>query len=323
MNKEKILELYNSGLTAPKIAEALGYHRSSVSKFLKKQGLKPHKAKRKKYTPEEEKEIVELYLTNMTINEIAPIYPHLTPSQINYLLRDNRVTRRNGKRAYLNHNYFENIESEAQAYFLGLLYADGSCQIHQMSENGYSYTIGLALNEEDKSVIEVFAREVETDLQVRTYNRDVIRDSGSIHKRNESKLVLSSKKMFEDLWKLGKQPMKVETCLRLPDIPDILMHHFIRGYFDGDGSIHISNSKYNYLRVIFYGTFEFLNALKSKIMSSINSSDTMIHKQKTHNVSMYTIGKQNDIKNFYDYIYKDATIFIERKKKIFDNYYNK
>lgn len=54
---------------------------------------------------------------------------------------------------------------------------------------------------------------------------------------------LTSDNMFVDLCKHGCVPNK-SLILTFPrTIPDNLIHHFIRGYFDGDGSVFILNKK--------------------------------------------------------------------------------
>lgn len=87
---------------------------------------------------------------------------------------------------------------------------------------------------------------------------------------------LTSDKMFNDLCSHGCVPNKSLVLTFPKDIPENLIHHFIRGYFDGDGSVFILNHKWiknpktnpvvcyrETLGVGFNGTKEFLSGLNT------------------------------------------------------------
>ena len=157
-----------------------------------------------------------------------------------------------GKR--VNENYFEKIDSEEKAYFLGFIYADGS-----VSSKGYTLVLGLA--EKDGYIVEKFAECLETDYKVRHYIQN------TTYKDNfeECRITISNKKIKEDLNKLGVFPGKTLKC-SFPtsnQVPDNLIHHFIRGFFDGDGSIKRINTNRGYLDFTFdiIGTKEMLTGL--------------------------------------------------------------
>ena len=74
--KDKILEYYNMGLTALDISKKIPYHNSTISKFLKKEGLRtlPSRTPPKKLV-----EIRDYYLQGNTIK--APIMQNAVPAQ--------------------------------------------------------------------------------------------------------------------------------------------------------------------------------------------------------------------------------------------------
>ncbi len=307
---EEVLELHNNGYTPTEIAEKLNNDKGAMYRFYKRNNLTPNKKRKVKYTDVERSEIIQLYLSNKTIQEIQLSYPHLTEGQITYLLREEGITRRNGKRVYLNESYFEVIDTEDKAYFLGLLFADGSVQKIQKSDNGYSHTISLELNTEDRDVIAQFVKSIDTNLKVKDYHR--VTDG---RERNMSKITIHSKKIFEDLWNLGKRPMKVDTCVIVPDLPNDLVRHFIRGYFDGDGCIYSTSEM---PRVTIYGTYDFLTSLKDEISKTININRLGVHQKKDTNVSMFSITKYDEIKDFYEYLYSNAKFYMKRRKEKFE-----
>ena len=110
---------------------------------------------------------------------------------------------------------------------------------------------------------------------------------------------------------------------RVPDFaftaPEEFKAGLFQGYFDGDGSVFISKEKHwrnnNIFPVIhfrFSGTKAFLNVLDEKI----NLSGRLVQAKgsKVYELS-YKRNKKANL--FYNYLYKDATIFLERKKEIF------
>lgn len=64
------------------------------------------------------------------------------------------------KKYTFNKNYFEKIDSEDKAYFLGLLYADG-CNSTSATQNHAS--IVLNLQEGDKEILEKFMKYINSN----------------------------------------------------------------------------------------------------------------------------------------------------------------
>lgn len=111
------------------------------------------------------------------------------------------------------------------AYVLGFFAADGG-MIH--NERGAYY---LEFNSTDKSLI--------------SSTRSLLGSSHAISKRVRRKdrwkqvyrLQIGSKEMFEDLLQLGMTLAKSKT-LAFPKVPRKYLTDFIRGYFDGDGTVY-------------------------------------------------------------------------------------
>ena len=149
-----------------------------------------------------------------------------------------------------NDDYFETIDTEDKAYFLGLLFADGNVYTARNR-------IQITLANEDAYILKAFA--------------DCIGYTGKMYIDREkySKLILPSKKMCADLTRLGCTPNKSLTLQFPTEVPDELMHHFIRGYFDGDG--HISKDKRlinPYYHINITSTKEFIIVLKKILMDN-------------------------------------------------------
>jgi hypothetical protein len=126
--------------------------------------------------------------------------------------------------------------------------------------------------------------------------------------------------MCEDLILLGCTANKSLT-LKFPDkVPSELLHHFIRGYFDGDG--HISKHKklikpYYYINIT--STEEFIIILKDIFAKNNIDVGKSYKRYKNKEISAHTIYVKNkSAKQFVDYVYKNATIFLNRKHVVYE-----
>jgi hypothetical protein len=194
-----------------------------------------------------------------------------------------------------NDDYFETIDTEDKAYFLGLLFADGNVYTAR-------HRVQITLANEDAYILKAFA--------------DCIGYTGKMYIDREkySKLILPSKKMCEDLNRLGCTPNKSLTLQFPTEVPDELMHHFIRGCFDGDG--HVSKKK-NCFNVNFTSSKDFMDKFIEllDILEISHTGSKKRYKDKEHSAhSVYLRAKS--AKSFFDYIYNNSNLFLERKQKI-------
>jgi intein-encoded DNA endonuclease-like protein len=105
----------------------------------------------------------------------------------------------------------------------------------------------------------------------------------------------------------------------IPNISPHLIKHFIRGYFDGDGTVYLNN-KSGKLRFGFYGTYKLLEDIKLYLNKELGLSNNKLYEKVGCWLLSYS--KKEDINKFYDYIYSDADLFLTRKKMKFeDNIY--
>jgi hypothetical protein len=133
------------------------------------------------------------------------------------------------KRKYFyDENFFEKIDNEEKAYFLGFIFADG-CVVNDSKKSRYQVT--LKLHTKDKHILESFITSVKGEMPVWKHGQ---REMVEIH--------FSGKKMVNDLINLGAIQNKTFT-IQYPTINETLEKHFLRGYFDGDGCIRVNEDK--------------------------------------------------------------------------------
>lgn len=215
-----------------------------------------------------------------------------------------------------NDSFFSAIDTERKAYWLGFLYADGN-----VSRGKYSFQTRLALTEDDSDIVE----ELKKDLEA-THNISRWKAHGYPNSKPLKVLTITSRKMFEDLGRLGCYPRKSLT-LRFPtsnQVPDNLLRHFVRGYFDGDGCITfrvLSESKRPFLQI--EGTKEFLESLRRHLRLHGISADSELykrHKDRPTNAYNLRIGHAKGVKSMYHFFYDDATFWMKRKRDRFDSW---
>jgi hypothetical protein len=251
-------------------------------------------------------EVILMYNQGLSCIKIAAIFK-CSESFINKKIAQQNITKRIGgsyRRSYDQH-FFNSVDTESKAYWLGFLYADGCVQHKPTGQK----IISLAVK--DKEVIDKFIEAVKGDFTTKTY-----KDVHTVH--------LTSTMMFDSLVNHGCIPRK-SLVLKFPNLPDNLVNHFMRGYFDGDGSVFITHPKnhnktntvYKSIGVGICGTEEFLSTYNKYLGFNEAKKD----KRKEGNVWYLSASGTKKIKQFYDFIYRDATVFLTRKKDKFENYF--
>lgn len=137
-------------------------------------------------------------------------------------------------RYYYNKNYFYTIDTPDKAYWFGFLCADGAITRFYKGTEIRSMSVEVTVKSDDEEHLKKYLRALEsnTPIQHRT-----------IHLKSTNKdytacrSVVNNTHLCNTLIKHGCTPCKSLT-LSFPtseDIPDNLINHFMRGYFDGDG----------------------------------------------------------------------------------------
>lgn len=211
----------------------------------------------------------------------------------------------------LNNKYFESIKTQNQAYLLGFLYADGN------NYRNKHFQLTLEVSEIDKEIILFMKNELETDKPLKIRKET---PTGKYIKKPTIGLIISNKKISDDIEHLGVIPNKT-FLLKFPtsdQVPDHLIYHFIRGYFDGDGCISkvgIFTHKTNIA-----GNVNFLTELKLILKNNSIYLKLCILKSDPKVGEIYTATYSENLK-FYNYIYKDAIFFLKRKKDKYDAFF--
>lgn len=256
------------------------------------------------------KDVISLYESGFSTPKIKEIL-NVNQFVIDRILKQNLIEKRDNseskKKYTVDKYYFDNINTENKAYFLGLMYADGW--------NDEKHTkIGIQLSEKDSGILEIFKKDI-------NYSGPLLFQNKNLKNTNSVRLVIGDKYLSKSAANLGLVQNKTKILKNIPNIPSDLIRHFIRGYFDGDGSVIISKNKRgtkDTLTISIVGMEEFLNKLNI-ILSKITNKPNRNLVSVNHSIVKYLNFKGNiSAKLIYDYFYKDATTYFPRKKNKFN-----
>lgn len=199
-----------------------------------------------------------------------------------------------------NEDFFREIDTPHKAYILGLLYADGAVQ----KEGKYTR---LTLAEYDKELLE----KIKVAMGIEEVNLNFMRSNKENH-ANQYQLTLCRAEGTKYLISHGCTPRKTFE-IRFPTwLNDELMPHFVRGYFDGDGSIASEEAKI--ANINFCSNPEFIKGAQEYLEKKLNIK-TYVSKPKNDKINYLCFGNKDAKIKFMEYIYKDADLYMERKYK--------
>lgn len=244
--------------------------------------------------------ILCLYYEGLNFVEIG-LTADVSKRSISRVLQEKSINTKRKNRYSLNEDYFTPaINNSAVAYFLGILAADGC-----VTDKNY-----IALQMIDEEIVRWFADDINFTGDIRILSGSDMKPIG----QDAYRVNFSSAQMASHLRALGVQANK-----NLEAIPDAelmepsIIPHFIRGYFDGDGSVY-------------------LNANRSGGTISIVASESLCRSLKEYfkfgNLSQHPSGmwywkifSQKHASAFYETLYDvDGTeaLCLQRKKKLME-----
>jgi len=209
-----------------------------------------------------------------------------------------------------NEEFFSEI-NERSLYWAGFIAADG-CVLDTKTRKGLS----LALTLSDKTHVELFKEHIGATNPIGKYIVKASKPQWNDSKKAEIKI--TSSKIFADLAKFNIVPRKS----KIYTFPEWLMehpmvNHFMRGYFDGDGSWYVGSSKIT--DQIFFslrGTAEFL-----EVYRSILERECEIHKREkpiriNGGIGVLEYGGNGVTTKIRDFLYREASVCLGRKHEI-------
>jgi len=251
-----------------------------------------------------EKKVVETYLKLKNIHKVAKKF-NVSLSPIYRILRDNEIELTN-RRYNVNESYFDSIDTEERAYWLGFLYADG-----YIRERKSGNSLEMKLSVKDVEHLILFRECIGSNHLIKE-GQNKVKYKGGVSTSDMVHLAMYSTKLVNSAKSAGIHSRKTFT-IGNPNIDEVLIPHFIRGYFDGDGSFSFNPEKYINKTQIVTASIKF----QEFIISVLKNNDIKIN---LYSDIKLQIQNKIDNKKFYNYIYKNANIYLKRKKEKYEEF---
>ena len=306
MDKEEIIKLYQQGYSISKLDRQIpDLKYEQIRQIPIRNGVEIRGGRKTKELSDSELEqFKKMYYEDYVRFEDIAKTMNMDPLTLHYYMRRHNLPERQLRTRRVNINfkddYFETIDTYKKAYYLGLLFADGSVRkVHNDSGQ-----IRIYLQAQDKYILEEMAKDLGYD--------------GALVERLDAgnhgfSLEANSNKMFYDLAKYGIVPNKTYETKHLPtNIPEEFIPSFALGLLDGDGCLSFSDKKYKYLHMDFTSYYE------SMVTDYRNMIDKLIEKEdhrSPHFNGAWHItwsGNQQVVK-ILDILYEHADVYLTRK----------
>lgn len=253
-----------------------------------------------------DEEIIKLYKDGSSLSDIAKLF-RVEYRTVKKVLINNDVSIRDAvtsasMKNRRDYHYFENIDTEDKAYFLGLVSADGTIYTPKVKAQKQ---LKIQLKYEDSYILEEFN-------QYSTASKNLVDD-----KRGTMALTICSDKLCSDLDNLGVSPLK-DSRVSIPPIEDELLKDYLRGLFDGDGCVASNGA--GSISVSFVTPSHLFATSLRDLLESNNIITGKIQDYTTYyTLSIYS---KKSILTFYNLIYNNSKVFLKRKYNRFNELIN-
>lgn len=305
-----IVDMYQKGALQKEIAEKYNCSASTISSVLRKYNVLTRLGGSKN-TPDVIQKWIEMYLDGALLKDIAlefdvnatTVSKHLKLNGIDV----DRYT------YHFDEHYFDIIDTQEKAYYMGMLWADG----HNCIERG---SIIIELQEQDAALLEKLNALVKNERPIRRQN---LHDKNP-NWQNQYRLVLQSKYTSNVLESYGMFQNK-SLVLTFPSwLNKSLYASFIRGYFDGDGCITLQSSNHNRSAMInMVGTKMFLEKVSDIIQTTLDVGVSIERDKRARDpICILRCSKRDDVVKILNWLYCDANIYMQRKYDKYQQFLN-
>jgi DNA-binding transcriptional regulator WhiA len=260
-----------------------------------------------------QEQVLLLIEEGLAVSEISKKLNRPMSSVSSVLKRFNKIPKKNLNENSVNHQYFDKIDTENKAYFLGFIIADGSISDKPRSIGRFS----IEITEADKYILETLKKElnIKTDIKV------IHSKKGAANRKPEAVLRWTSRPMLETLKTYDILPNKTHNTsfkFNLDIIPKEFLGDFIRGFIDGDGSFESKNGIFT--PSIIGTSLDWLIQI-GDVIAENTGLNYKYRKITGKTVTYYVLrwssnnkDKPKKIEKLYNFLYNRAVTFLQRKK---------
>ncbi len=301
----EIVEQYGAGMPMTEIAKHYRCTAVTIGNRLLEIGIKQRSLSNPQRLALPDKQICAAYISGMSIRKLAAKH-NCSFRAIQQHLTDHGVElRRVGepRRYNMDDAYFDFIDTEEKAYWLGFLLADGC--VYCPTSGCCVVTITLAAK--DVGHLEKLRSSALIENPVRVYSRK---------KADVANLYLYSMQWGEALAHHGVIPRKTDVGFSTPALASDMMAPFYRGYFDGDGCIHRSYKAQWYAQCL--GPENFIRDFAWWISDTANSGQCHVYRRlESRDLWHWRSGGNRKVPCILTALYGNAMIYLSRKYRLY------
>ena len=213
---------------------------------------------------------------------------------------------------HVNQNFFKEWTSE-MSYILGYITADGCVYKRKDRKNGYILNI---TSKDKKSLLKIGKRLSPDCCITRKYNSQ---------RMLYYQIQVRSKEIYNDLISLGIYPRKTYNLGPIK-VPDKYFSDFVRGFFDGDGTVYIYkvNGTQQIKAAFVSVSLSFITHFNQHLCDRLNIVPKSIHEELTKGKKMvrYSICFYiDDCEKLSEFMYgNNPSLYLPRKRQIFERW---
>ena len=306
LNQEQenaICSAYRQSQGCVRLAKEYEVCEATILAALRRGGIEPQNGK---LNENQLQEIVKRYHAGEKMKALSQEFG-LAGGNIRALMQARGIKRKSygvDNRIYsCNHQFFADINSEIQAYLLGFLAADG-CVSHDGA-------IHIQLAAKDVEILHLFQSALKSNHPIRLYSRR--------HKTGVGEycsICVASPQLTQDIAKFGLVPVKT-FIVPWPDLPDELLRHYLRGYFDGDGCWSLDKPARRKPQAHFglVGPEPFLLEAQKFLMEKCDLRQTKLCRTTSPFLLNLSYGGNLQCARIARLLYCDSKFFLERKRE--------
>lgn len=221
-----------------------------------------------------------------------------------------RRTSSQSRQTTIDSSGFKNLSTDWHAYWVGFLAADG-CVFADEKKNTARLQLVLKMSDADH------VRNFQNGLKIS--NPVIERFDG---RRNIAKIIIYNADLIHALSKWGIVPNKTLTMNWPNNLPSDIVPAYIRGYFDGDGTIYqrYRNTQKKWVESecrFISGSVPFLEGLSCELTKRGIQTRHIYRNQKTNAFVLPLSSRRENLLTFASVIYTGSTVCLERKRAIF------
>lgn len=210
----------------------------------------------------------------------------------------------NSKNVPIDPNIFDKIDDELSAYTLGLMWADGY-------NNKEKSNICISLVRSDSDILKKLSKNI-----LGFDNVKFVKKKGN--REDSARLHLYGEKIVNLLDDYGMNTLR-NTDGGIPnvDIPKNIFHHFLRGLWDGDGSIYYIKYSKDYATQ-FIGSPLLCEYLKMKLKEYYNFEINIVEDLNySFPMKRLNIHGNRKLEKFLDLLYENSNLYMKRKREVY------